>query len=230
MKLQELIVEAKSAGDKRIKADKWPAGGVTYKGKKLSYDMDKDRMHTIGFIDGKEILRRGNTLGDRWSVIDALYDEVDSEGQSESAPTGPLSVKQMTERIKHFFGTSKANGWKFAHASAGDMMGKNKAKAFTIEYDKSIMADKEDTGKHMPNRHRFLIQGTFNSQESTGHDSVIIWLAQGGQIITVGIPPFKFKHGDFQSFEDAMKKAMAVQDKELIQTLYKSGYHSYGRA
>lgn len=199
---------------------------VTYKGKVLKATL-RDGGYD-GTIDGKQITtRRGTTLADMTTVMNALRHEVDGAGQSKEPPEG-LNLNETIQRLKQFFSVSRSNGWHLYSVEKGNRFGKNKSKAFTIEFDKTIKADKKDTGKHFPLRHVFLIQASFELEGNTD-DKVIIWLKQGGQIITVGLPAFKFTQGDLKSFEAALKKAMKLDDSSIIDTLYKSGYHTYGR-
>lgn len=199
---------------------------VTYKGKVLKATLHNGSY--IGTIDGEQITtRRGTTLGDMTAVMDALHHEVDGANQPKETPEG-LNLKDTIQRVKQFFSASRSNGWQYSAVEKGDRHGKNKSKVFTIEFDKTIRADKKDTGRHVPQHHKFLIQASFVLGGS-GEDKIMIWLKQGGQIITVGLPSFKFTQGDLKSFEAALKKAMKLDDSSLIQKLYKSGYHTYGR-
>lgn len=228
--LNEAKVNWKSGEDKTEFA--------TYKGHKLEVKFetgsgrDKTKhfdQHYVGTIDGKEVdVRHASRYGEKGRVMNALKNEVDHMHVGETEP-GTTPAK-MLEYLKASLGHTKLNGWDWDHAAPGDLMGKNKSKCITVQLDKTVRAQKEWTGKHTPGNHRFMIQATYSTEEGAKHDLATIWLAQAGQIITVGIPNAKFKHGDLSSFIRAIKKLADTSDEELITHLYKSGYHQYGRA
>jgi len=201
-------------------------GKVTnYKGKTLSIRDSGGQM--IGSIDGQQITRAPSTYGNWAKMVSALYDEVD--GETTGGSVDGMNIRQMIAHLKRTFSVSRANGWQFYSADTGDFRGKNKSKAFGIEFVKTIDATEKDTGKKWSRSHKFIIQAYFSTDPNSDSPSkVIIWLKQGG-MITFGAPQFAFKHGDFDSFVDALKQALSTPDSEIIKPLYKSGYDSYGR-
>ena len=222
MKVQDLF-EAKISW--KIDSDK--SDVATYKGHNLVVK-NSDR-HYVGTIDGKEVAsRRAQYYADRTKVMNALKNEVDHMHLSDASPG--TTVNKLLDYVKASLGHLKLNNWDWDYAQPGDMEGGKKSKYLTVQLDKEIKAQKEWTGKHFPSTHRFMIQATFSTDENAKHDLATIWLSQGGQLITVGIPNEKFKHGDIDSFIAAIKKLASKTDEDLITLLYKSGYHQYGRA
>lgn len=226
MKISELLLEAKKI--------KWTSEGkndtAEWMGHKLEVKFEKTEqspgleVHT-GYIDGKVIKTLSNgQYGNREKLRDILEREV------ADAPLVGKTIKSLIAHVKGRFKQADMNGWEWQYLGAGDFLGKNKSTSFGVEVEKQIRAEKKDIGpKQTPSTHRFVLQSHFEPS-STRQGHVSIWLAQGGQIISIGAPEENFKQGDIEDMIAAMKRAMKVSDSAIIKALYKSGYENYGRA
>lgn len=213
MKMQELLTEAKV---------KWVGNTATVNGRKLQVKFVDQKYQA--FIDGELVRSFGRTGSDEFKARSYLENEAAEVGEKGT------TVKTMSNYVKSSIKSGDLNGWALVHVGAGDFFGKNKSKAFSVEYEKEITAKKEWVGKgQFPSSHRFVIQAHFEPHlEKNG--MVTFWLAQGGQIISLGVHPIKFKNDDLDDMLKAIKKMMATPDEQIIRELYKSGYNSYGRS
>lgn len=221
MKVTELLSEAKAKGIKWARTENH-GSEATVNGRHLEVKYSNYRFEA--WIDGKLVRTFGPTLGDQTKVMRFLENEVSEAGEAGT------TVKSMSQYVKSTLKGDALNGWTLDYMGAGDFMGKNKSKSFGFEYDKSITAKKEWVKKgQIPQHHRFVIQAHFEPHVQK-EGMVTLWLAQGGQIISFGITPIKFKNDDLEAMIKAVKKMMAISDEEIIRKLYESGYHQYGRA
>lgn len=223
MKTIELLSEAIA---KKIKwVDKNHNAEATVNGHHLEvkYPFDHDKGYQA-WLDGKLVRSFGHSYGDQQKAKSFLENEVSEVGDAGT------TVKSMSQYVKSSLKDKDLNGWTIDYLGFGDYLGKNKSKAFSVAYDKTIRAKSEWLEqKTYPSTHRFLIQAHFEPhREKEG--LATMWLAQGGQIITFGIKSIRFNNDDLDGMIKAIKKLASISDEEIIRKLYKSGYHTYGRA
>lgn len=114
---------------------------------------------------------------------------------------------------------------------------KYKTKAVSFSAERGITWDRvqEIRGNKAYQGHRFVVEGTIFDGEAppsriagnTGR--LMIWLAQAGQIVSIGLPSFEYAVNDVESFKRAFAKIAAITDEDIINTLYNNGYDHYGR-